>query len=198
MSEFQTQFNLSRISIGLIVVIIQMLLYVNAGAIFPKPYVEQAKSIILLYMIMTFAFTMITRFIPPDVQRPFIPELANFFITFFIFAGILYALPIGRESAIFQIQDAIKIALPFMVLFAFVVAYTEELIFRGVLPKFLTDIGANILFAIFHFYAYGGNIYAMGVAFIFGMIFALVRNYFGLMGATGMHTAWNLRILGAF
>lgn len=204
-------FNLKKLSIGLIVVIIQMMLYVNAGAIFPQPYVEQAKSIILLYMIMTFAFTLVTRYIPPEATKPFIPELMTFFVSFFIFAGLLYALPLQTGSHIFgswnQIKpvggvifqiETIKIALPFMLLFAFVVAYTEELIFRGVLPKFLTTIGSNLLFAVFHWYAYSGNLVSILIAFIFGMIFSFVAEKFGLMSAVGMHTAWNLKILGAF
>lgn len=190
-------FSLKKLSIGLLVVIIQMMLYVNAGAIFPEPYVEQAKQIILLYMIMTFAFTLVTRYIPPEMTRPFAPELMTFFVSFFIFAGLLYALPLNTGSHIFQIET-IKIALPFMLLFAFVVAYTEELIFRGVLPKFLTRIGSNLLFAVFHWYAYAGNIYSILIAFIFGMVFSLVAEKFGLMSAVGMHTAWNLKILGAF
>jgi membrane protease YdiL (CAAX protease family) len=175
-----------------------MLLYVNAGAIFPKEYVPKVQSIMLLYMIMTFAFSIATNYLPPEVHKPFLPELLSFFVFFFVFAGILYGLPIQTASHIFQISETIKIALPFMVLFAFVVAYTEELIFRGILPKFLTVIGSNLLFGIFHWYAYSGDIYSILIATIFGFVFSFVAERFGLMSAVGMHTAWNLRILGAF
>ena len=191
--------NINKISLGLIVVIIQMFLYVNAGAIFPEQYVEQARNIILLYMVMTFAFTIVTNYIPSEVKRPFTEELLMFFVSFFLFAGVLSAIPISSSGAhMFQINEAVKIALPFMLLFAFVVAYTEELIFRGVLPKFLGVVLSNVLFGVFHWYAYHGNIYSILIATMFGFIFSFVAEKFGLMGAVGMHTAWNLKILGAF
>ena len=190
--------NIGKISLGLVVVIIQMFLYVNAGAIFPEKYVEQARNIILLYMVMTFAFTIVTNYIPSEVKRPFTEELLMFFVSFFLFAGVLSAIPISTGAHVFQINETVKIALPFMLLFAFVVAYTEELIFRGVLPKFLGVVLSNVLFGVFHWYAYHGNIYSILIATVFGFIFSFVAEKFGLMGAVGMHTAWNLKILGAF
>lgn len=190
--------NLGKIPLGLIVVILQTFLYVNAGAIFPEPYVQQARDIILLYMIMTFAFTIATNYVPVDVKRPFWEELSVFLVSFFLFGAVLKAVPLSQGEHIFQVEQTLRVALPFMILFAFVVAYTEELIFRGVLPKFLGTVLSNALFALFHWYAYAGNIYSILIAFVFGMVFSFVAQRFGLMGAVGMHTAWNLKILGAF
>jgi len=192
-------FSPGRISVGLVVVIIQMLMYVNASAVFPAEYVDSAKSMILLYAIMTFAFTTVTGVLPSDIKRPFIGEMMLFFATFFLFAGFMYVLPFQTGAHMFQIiPGSLAIALPFMLLFAFVVGYTEELIFRGTLPAFLGDVVSNVLFGVFHLFAYSGNIWSILIAIAFGFGFAFTRDQFGLMGAVGMHTAWNLKILGAF
>ena len=201
-----TQFKPTYLTMGVFVTILQLFLYVNAGAIFPKPYVQQAQQIILLYMVMTFGFSFLYMYIPTikkplipqAVQKPFWVELISFFVSFFIFAMVLKAVPLNTGTHVFAIENPLRIALPFLLLFSFVVAYTEELIFRGILPRIITDIGSNIIFGFFHFYAYSGNIYSILVAIIFGFVFSIVRDHFGLMGSVGMHTAWNLRIMGAF
>ena len=202
-----TRFNPKFITLGVFVTILQLFLYVNAPAIFPHEYVQEAQSIILLYMVMTFGASILymyiptikTPLVPSAVEQPFWTELIWFFVAFFIFAVTLSAIPLNTGAHMFSISsDVIKIAVPFLVLFSFVVAYTEELIFRGILPKLMTDIGSNVLFGIFHFYAYSGNFLSIIIAIVFGFIFSFVRDKMGLMGSIGMHTAWNLKILGAF
>ncbi len=200
------EFKPSLLTLGVFVTILQLFLYVNAPLIFPEPYVPKVQSIILLYMIVNFGFSFLYFYIPNikaplvprDVTKPFWEQLIWFFVSFFIFASLLKAIPLPNSSHIFQIEQTLKIALPFMILFSFVVAYTEELVFRGILPRILTDIGSNILFGLFHFYAYQGNMYSILIAIIFGFIFSIIRDKLGLMGAVGMHTAWNLKIMGAF
>jgi len=74
----------------------------------------------------------------------------------------------------------------------------NNLVRRGILPKFITDIGSNLLFGIFHFYAYSGDVVSIVIAVVFGFVFAFLRDRLGLMGSVGGHTAFNLKILGAF
>lgn len=92
-----------------------------------------------------------------------------------------------------------------MVLFQiFVVAYTEEVFFRGVLAERLRAIPSAAIFSLFHLTAYsvaGLNFGAFFTAFVFGLLFAVI--YFATkeragIGATwGLHAAWNLALLFA-
>lgn len=199
--------NWKLVSIGLVVMLLQLFLYVNVKSFFHYAgsaddeilYQNQMRWTLLLYMVITFGVSMVMGGLPAEVKAPVIPQLLSFFIFFFIFAAMLWKMPITAVgSHMFQISDAVVIALPIMLVFAFVVGYTEELVFRASLPKILGDLISNLLFAVFHWYSYGGNVLAVAVAFIFGMIFSLLRDKFGLMGSVGAHTAWNLKILGAF
>ena len=93
-----------------------------------------------------------------------------------------------------------------MVLFQiFVVTYTEEAFFRGVLAERLRAVPSAAIFSIFHLTAYsvagGLNFGAFFTAFVFGLLFAII--YFATkeragIGATwGLHAAWNLALLFA-
>lgn len=187
-----------NIPLALVIVIIQMFLYVNAPAIFGEALSQKIREILLLYMIMTFAFSLV--YFPRELKRPFSSEIINFIIVFFISAGILYIIPFDKlmmYSLASDIANA-KIFWAFIVLYSFVVAYTEELVFRGVLPRYFGDIISNIIFSVFHFYVYSGNYIYLTMAFIAGIVFSIIKNKFGLMGAAGAHAAWNLKVLNAF
>lgn len=79
----------------------------------------------------------------------------------------------------------------------FVAGWVEEAMFRGHLlptsqrtfnslklpyPDVLAVVGVNVLFALFHYTAYGGNMGAMVAAFVFGVIATIGNSYFKSTG----------------
>ena len=103
-------------------------------------------------------------------------------------------------------QASIETALGFGALHAFVKAYIEESVFRDALPKAgLGDVISNVLFGMFHLAVLttvGGLTYLQAllpitVLIILGLVWAGVRNIYGIMGSTGSHFAWNLFAYGA-
>ncbi|MFW5904229.1 MAG: type II CAAX prenyl endopeptidase Rce1 family protein [Candidatus Saliniplasma sp.] len=87
----------------------------------------------------------------------------------------------------------------------FVVAANEEILFRAAIPDLLPIEGLQaqavsaVLFGLFHWTAYGavwcGILFAIFAGFIFGWI--VERWETGLVAAIGVHSAWNLFVLGA-
>jgi membrane protease YdiL (CAAX protease family) len=78
-----------------------------------------------------------------------------------------------------------------------VIAASEETIFRGLLPKVLGVIGAQVAFGVFHLAAYGLNLTGIGMAIIAGFVFYFAAKYTNSLGtAIGMHMAYNIWALG--
>ncbi len=200
--------NFGKIPTSLVVVIIQMFMFVNAVPIFGE-YAAQAKDTILLYMIVNLAFTVFSLGVRKgnnQVQmvamrsRPAIDSAITLFVSFFLSMALFYVLPLPVTGSIFKSLSIVKplsIAIPYMLLFAFVISYTEELVFRGVLPYYLKNILSSVLFAVFHWYAYSGGITAMLFAFSMGLLLEFISEKFGIDAAIGVHTSWNLALMGA-
>lgn len=199
-ADFEPSPNPKKITLGLLVSIIQVLMYVNADFFF-ETISQEMKSLLLLYFIMSFAFTMTTNVVPSAQSRAPIPGFLAFFISFFIAAAVFAALPTGPEQLGFAFQPAIQsvsAALPILLVFGFVISYTEEQTFRDQLPQAgFGDVLSSVLFAFFHLAAYGADPTGLVVAFVAGLVLAKIRDAIGTMGAVGTHTAWNLMVLGA-
>jgi len=84
-----------------------------------------------------------------------------------------------------------------------IVCTSEEIIFRGIIFRFLYQyhwiiawVGSATLFAVFHFAAYGGNIGQMVLAFLIGLVLAWTADRFNIGVGLGFHFAWNMFVLG--
>lgn len=90
-----------------------------------------------------------------------------------------------------------------MVMFqAFVVTYSEEVFFRGVLAEKLGALPSAAIFSVFHLAVYtstGLNFGAFFTAFVFGILFAVIyfgtRERAGIGVVWGLHFSWNIALL---
>ena len=108
-----------------------------------------------------------------------------------IFSQFTYTttFPIGNAVAMVMFQ-------------VFVVAYGEEVFFRGVLAERLRAIPSAAIFSVFHLAAYsaaGLNFAAFFTAFVFGILFAFIyyatRERAGIGVVWALHVSWNLSLL---
>jgi len=80
-----------------------------------------------------------------------------------------------------------------------VIANTEELLFRGALYR-LGPIYSSLAFAGFHALVYGLNPILLILAFVTGIAFFVIyqftKEYFGTAVNAGVHTGYNLALLG--
>lgn len=148
-----------------------------------------------------------TRFVPRvTLQQGLFHWLAGFSVTaptvYVLFTyGLSYDWPTIAHAQ----------AAPAVVFTLFFVAPVEELIFRGILPRELEPLervrlggrrvpvlvfGTQVLFAVFHWSAYGGLGLAMLVAVILGCVWVVAARRLSLAFTMASHTAYNLLVMG--
>lgn len=176
--------------LGIAVVLIQLFLYINADWVFGE-IAPVAKNTLLVYILLQTVVIAVSGKRPEIVSGSF-DRIWNFVLIFLVTAGILIVVPWVVEGWGLGATSSI----PFMILQAFAVAYTEEIVFRGILANMLGDITSNVLFGVFHTSVYGASVPLIIIAVAIGFIFAVIRSKFGVMGAAGAHTAWNLKAMG--
>lgn len=199
--------NLKYITLTFCYVFIAFYFLINGRALFPNWSANETSSI-FIYLVGVTAFLTVS--IPLGsrlnlkYQSKTIDVITNFSLAFPVF---WMAFILIRDSGIwFQNISPLPMYLivPTIVFQVFVVAASEELIFRGTIFPLLAKINVviailltSIFFALFHLGAYGGDIPALVVALGIGMILALLYMKFNIGAAIAFHSVYNLIILGA-
>ena len=198
----------SKLSLGLIILIIQAFLWINAEWIYGS-YAEVVRTTLTIYFILFIIVALpFGRKIPTFTSG--VSGLSKFLAGFFLMFVIVSLLLIGKVFTAAELAslEAVKLALGFGLLHGFVKAYIEELVFRYFLPfaAGLGDFISNILFGVFHASVafMSGNpapISTVVFLIVLGFVFSIIRGKgnkgLGLEGATGAHYAYNLFALGA-
>ena len=195
------------LTIGLVVLIMQLFLWVNVNWIFGG-YAPAVEKTLLLYLLMQ-ALTLAVYGGTLGTDRPsegILNFIIGFSVTSMVMLPLVFVAPgVTAFLASFEIVVAV---VGFGMLYAFVKAYVEELVFRDILPlrAGLGDIPSSILFGLFHASALmlaippkTGMEIIMGFVVLscLGYIWAkVVRDRIGILGATGSHCAYNMWILG--
>jgi len=179
-------------------------------------YADGVKDVIVIYFLVYLMALATYATKPPTLSKDF-TSLFHFIAMFAATALIMVVIPKGITGTLASFE-LVRIALGFALLWGFVKAYIEEIVFRWVLPKVagLGDIVSNILFGAFHASVLFANATIMvksgtmtsvqvipyvllgaSILGILGYAWSKVRDtQFGLMGAVGSHTGYNLAVLG--
>ena len=193
-----------------IIILVHIFLIFNADLAFGV-FAETARNILLTYLLVVAAITAIF-----DV-KPFSIQVGAIGLQYFVIGFVMTALLLLLVSPLFTSQAAgsistlvAAVSLGFM--YAFVIAYDEEIIFRDLLPKKLhiPDLIAQPLFGLFHAAALSavlaqkiasGAIQAamfwplllLGFAVLtaLGFMWAFMRDRITIYGSTGSHFAYN-------
>jgi len=159
---------------------------------------------ILFYLVGVSIFLGIAEKLPVDLKKPVSDSFFGFLIAFTLFTVIFFA--IAQSGLYFQniVPLPPNMVIPTIIFQVGIVAASEEIIFRGVIFRLFHKInpyfgyfGSSILFALFHWAAYGGSYPLLLIAFAHGIILALLTKYFNIGVAIGYHAALNCLILGA-
>jgi hypothetical protein len=138
----------------------------------------------------------------------------NFWVGFLMmFAGMVVLSQFLMKGS-FTASISQAAVYPAIAITAFYVAPVEETIFRGVLKEYMKGwklyfiplgiILTSAAFAVTHYAVYGGVASSLWWAFLMGCVFYLGTEFkpsrkmgpLGVPGAIGMHTAFNLVVLG--
>lgn len=177
--------------------------YVNAQAWF-GPLAPVFERAFVIYMVLSAIMLASLAVRNPFLEVSILQFVAVFSVLFIAAAILLLKIP-WQPPNVYGGQIAGYRALLFTI---FVVAATEELIFRGVIPHFLVEVAgmgiiaahllSNLLFAAIHWAAYNSSPVLIGFAFIAGCIFSAVRiaaGRHGLSASTALHASYNARVL---
>ena len=190
---------LLNLQIGWYIILIEAFMLISIKLFFPQD-TDKWQTIIMIYLILNVLF-----FALPDLKSsmfgtPLRKALPKFLL--FFFGTLIILLPL---SGLLLNANYLKLNLgnlPIGLIFlqVFVVAFSEESIFRDVLGNRIGQIFSSILFALFHYVVYMGNIISMFIAFGAGMLFFFIKNKFGHgIDSTpniAVHAAINLHLLG--
>jgi membrane protease YdiL (CAAX protease family) len=189
-------------TVGILILLVQLFMFVNLSY-FYGPYAEAVRPVFLAYFILLAILSPFVIRVLLQIAQP--QELGNFAIGFILTAVVVFVVPTIIAGAVSV--ETLKLAVGFGFLHAFIKAFDEEIIFRGVLPKLLAkghvflglnwgDVIASVLFGVFHLAVSGASIPAMLFLMVLGLVWCLVRNKLSLMGSAGSHFAYNLMALG--
>lgn len=159
------------------------------------------EMVLLIYMTsVAFVFSQ------SHEPQPFLGVSAGEFVIVFaltvaIAAGIFaYIQPFNPDRAVLTTASTLV-----LVTHIFVVAFSEELLFRYALPGLIPGprLGAQwvsgALFGLMHYWAYGANwhsiLFAGAIGIVFGTIVALYPRH-GLIVTIALHATWNAAALG--
>ena len=205
---------LSRISLGVVLILVWLWMYLRADQLFPVN-TEMFKSTIQFYMIFTAVIFSWDTVASSKTERPlFQVSFAKAFPKLLLFAGItlvilfLFQLLVYSGNALPEIKGALSgIGLGVILLHAFFVATIEEKVFRNWLVRELRSSGITmsrvwilqaIIFAFFHF-ALNKSFLSILIFLPLALIFMWVRTKYSPktdMANIGVHFAWNIFVLG--
>lgn len=182
----------ATISVGVIILLLQLFLLTNAEKIYGNDAPKARKEIefhLFLQMAILSAFA-----IPLPTINVNPTSFINFIVGFTIFSVVVLIIPKFIPSMMGSVAVT---ALGYGIIHSFVKAYTEEVVFRAILPSVgLGTILSNVLFGVFHLLATDANIAAMLFLTALGFVFTFFKRYLGTMGAVGAHVAYNSWVMG--
>jgi membrane protease YdiL (CAAX protease family) len=183
-------------------ILVQAFLLINGQLIFGSAW-NGYQNILMIYVALDAVFLglAVTSGIPYmeiDIWNAIIIFIIVFLISAFSLSALFRIAPITISINNIVLDFVFQI---------FVIAYTEELLFRGLLLQYIGPIWQGIAFGVFHLTSYytplGINWISIVVAIVMGIIFGYVVKYFDTLKKPGIgititwaiHSAWNLALL---
>ncbi len=209
----KTQSTISKISLGVVLVLFWIFLFIQADSFFTEN-VEEWRFRFQVYILMAAVVFGFNALATERTERIlFKLSFLKSFPRFLVAAGISLVVLIffgfiingGALPEVFKAVTAIGIG---VILFhSLFVATLEELVFRGWLPnelrasgirKIRADLIAVMVFALFH-WVIGGGFLTLLIYIPLGLIFTFARDKWSPktnLVNMGIHLSWNIFILG--
>lgn len=197
---------LNRMSLGLLVLLLQLFLFINISAFFPASMVSEMTILISTYLIVYGVLMAVPDQRDKLLNAP-LSQAKYYVVTFLIAAaafGILANFFLGSRTPDpgYGVVTAIStVALSMILVHTVIVAYVEEFFFRDFLYKQLGESAfwSSLLFGLFHFAVYDFNVIAMIVASLLGYFFLVIKRRFtpnSNIANVAVHAAYNVVIIG--
>ncbi len=191
------------VAFGLVYAIISFAFLINGEKLF-EYWDSTWTYTTLFYMSGVAVFLASVEKLPEDLRKPAIQLIYGFlfatpvFMIGFIILEMAGVLVVGSKMPVYLI-------LPTFAFQLFVVASSEEIIFRAAIFRalhrirwYVAYIGSSVIFGGFHWAAYGGNVNSIIFAVMMGFVFAILADKVNLGVAVSLHFVWNCGLMGMF
>lgn len=196
----------TRLSIEGFAMLATLWMLTNHRVLFPEPLASNMQTALIVYILFRVAF--IASFgVDNPLEKVSIASFFGVFSLAFILSAIVLLSIADSVDFIPTVTATGGVLL--LAVTVFVVAYSEEVGFREVLVAWLdraiknryaSQVVSAGLFAVFHWAVYGGAWAALGIAFVAGCFFGLLREVIGpkhgLTVTIAVHSAYNAFVLG--
>lgn len=187
------------ISIGLVIIMIQLLLLLWSDFIFGAQS-SMIRNVLVVYFLMEVLVLASYGLTMPGIKAG-LSEVIFFLIFFGLTAAIVIFIPKGIMGAFDIISTGFTLGL---IGYVFVKAFIEEIVFRQVLGDRIGGVAQAGVFGVFHFAILWLRPAATLPTVLFGTFFLAMMGYlwfliykrFGILASTGSHVAWNLSAVG--
>ena len=188
----QTFNTLKHVPLNVYMLLALAFMLINSSIIVPDAEIAKFELTLIVYMVFLALFQ---RYINAPGFKMNLNKASIWFVGGFAVTTLAM---VGLQNLPFESASTYAVTAPFYLIIShvFIVAYSEEMIFRGALPNIITPIPAAVAFSLFHVSAYGGNILSLVVAFVAGMLFYVIMRYTNIWTVIGVHSAYNCAVLG--
>ncbi len=195
----------------IIAVVVDLYLLINGTTLF-GPQFRPYRTDLELYLVMLATIGLVQSQISIPELRFGIGTIMLGFVPSFLLTALLLG-SLDTTNIVHASGFGPSYLLLQVVYYIFVVAFSEETIFRGYLLTYFSQkhipfpwLAQGILFGLFHYYAYSGLLgfewYAVIEAMVFGSALGLLvyyaqkfgRGSLGLGAAMGIHAAWDIEL----
>ncbi len=193
--------SIATIPLLIVSLVIELFLLVDGSYFFGNLW-SSYEPVLTLYLIISSGLMAFAYGMGKSLLSLTFFDALMFFVPAFLITGIA----IGQFTTGFLSSYTTNYIVVQIIFQIFVVSITEELMFRGILIKYIGVIPQAILFAVFHLVAYttlyGLNISAFISAFIMGILLGYIVYFMSKNGmesqslaiAWGIHAGWNVAV----
>ncbi len=190
---------LRRVPFAIWLLLGQLFVFAGASQIAPIGEAEHLKEVIIFYILFQVALLAYWRKRPAWMRATLNQGIAQFTAGFVVTVIVMVGVGVVRSNLGFgTFTYSVTAPIYLLILHSLVVAFSEEAIFRGLLSNIITAVPAAGAFALFHFWAYQGNVMTMFIAFLAGLFFYVVMLKFGIWMSMGIHAGYNTTLLGVW
>ena len=194
--------NVKNVTLLVLYAIVAFYFLINGSSVFSEWNSSWTWSTII-YMLGVSIFLGIQERLPEELESSLLHSAIGFLASFLLVTSLFLIL--YDAGILFTDVNPMPLkAIPATIIYQLVVVVcSEEIIFRGVIFRFLYQFhwlvavfGSAVLFSLFHLAVYEGSLGALSTAFLMGIILAWCVKRWNLGVAIGIHAAWNLFVLG--
>lgn len=194
--------NIKNITLLIIYAIFIFYFLINGEALFEE-WDSNWTWTTVIYLVGVSLFLSAQDKLPKELSCPLSKSIIGFLASFLLVTTLFIIL---RDTGYYftgVVSLPIKEIVPTFFFQLVVVVCSEEIIFRGVIFRFLYQfhwlfaiVLSAVLFSLFHLAKYQGNAGAFTTAFLMGMILAWCTKRWNIGVAIGIHFAWNAFVYG--